>query len=81
MKTGEIEVLVSDVQILNRSEVPPFVVGEDITANEDLKLKYRYLDLRSERLKNNLIIRNEVTQVVHNYFHKLGFVEVETPYL
>ncbi len=81
MKTGEIEVVVSDVQILNRSEVPPFVVGDDIAANEDLKLKYRYLDLRGEQLKNNLIIRNEAALVVHNYFHELGFVEVETPVL
>jgi aspartyl-tRNA synthetase len=81
MKTGEIEVLVSEVQILNRSDVPPFVVGDNITANEDLKLKYRYLDLRGEQLKNNLLARNEVTQVVHNYFHKLGFVEIETPIL
>jgi len=81
MKTGEIEVLVSEVQILNRSDVPPFVVGDNIAANEDLKLKYRYLDLRGEQLKNNLLVRNEVTQVVHNYFHKLGFVEIETPIL
>jgi aspartyl-tRNA synthetase len=81
MKTGEIEVLVSEVQILNRSDVPPFVVGNNIAANEDLKLKYRYLDLRGEQLKNNLLVRNEVTQVVHNYFHKLGFVEIETPIL
>jgi aspartyl-tRNA synthetase len=81
MKTGEIEVLVSEVQILNRSDVPPFVVGDNISANEDLKLKYRYLDLRGEQLKNNLLVRNEVTQVVHNYFHKLGFVEIETPIL
>lgn len=81
MKTGEIEVLASDVQILNRSDVPPFVVGDDIAANEDLKLKYRYLDLRGEQLKNNIITRNEAAQVVHNYFHKLGFVEIETPIL
>lgn len=81
MKTGEIEVLVSEVQILNRSDVPPFVVGDNISANEDLKLKYRYLDLRGEHLKDNLLVRNEVTQVVHNYFHNLGFVEIETPIL
>ena len=71
MKTGEIEVLVNEVQILNRSDVPPFVVGDNISANEDLKLKYRYLDLRGEQLKNNLLVRNEVTQVVHKYFHEL----------
>jgi aspartyl-tRNA synthetase len=81
MATGEIEVLVSDVQILNRSDVPPFVVGDDISANEDLKLKYRYLDLRGEKLKNNLIVRNEAAQVMHKYFHQQGFVEIETPIL
>jgi len=81
MATGEIELFVNEIQILNPSEVPPFVVGEDITANEDLRLKYRYLDLRSEKLKDNMIIRNEAAQVVHKYFHKLGFVEIETPVL
>jgi aspartyl-tRNA synthetase len=81
MATGEIEVLVTEIQILNRSDVPPFVVGEDISANEDLKLKYRYLDLRSEKLKNNLIVRNEAAQVMHKYFHEQGFVEIETPIL
>ncbi|MGH2574548.1 MAG: aspartate--tRNA ligase, partial [Ignavibacteria bacterium] len=81
LKTGEIEVLVTDITILNTSEVPPFVVEENINANEDLRLKYRYLELRSDSLKDNLILRNEVTQVVHNYFHKLGFIEVETPIL
>lgn len=81
MPTGEIEVVVTDIQILNRSDVPPFVVGDDISANEDLKLKYRYLDLRGEKLKNNLIIRNEAAQVMHKYFHEQGFVEIETPIL
>lgn len=81
LKTGEIEVIVKQVTILNRSEVPPFVIGDEITANEDLRLKYRYLELRGEELKNNIILRNEVTQIVHNYFYKLGFVEIETPIL
>jgi aspartyl-tRNA synthetase len=81
MKTGEIEVLVTEAEILNRSDVPPFVVGGDIIANEDLRLKYRYLDLRNDFLKDNLILRNEVTQLVHDYFHRLGFIEIETPAL
>lgn len=81
MITGEIEVVVTGIQILNRSDVPPFVVGDDISANEDLKLKYRYLDLRGEKLKNNFLIRNEAALVMHNYFHKQGFVEIETPVL
>jgi aspartyl-tRNA synthetase len=79
MKTGEIEILVKEAEILNKSEVPPFVIGGEIAANEDLRLKYRYLDLRNDFLKNNLIIRNEVAQIVHEYFHKLGFIEIETP--
>ncbi|MGA2668310.1 MAG: aspartate--tRNA ligase [Ignavibacteria bacterium] len=81
MKTGEIEVLVTEAEILSRSDVPPFVVGGEITSNEDLRLKYRYLDLRNDFLKDNLILRNEVTQVVHDYFHKRGFIEIETPVL
>lgn len=81
MKTGEIEVLADEIEILNQSDTPPFVIGGEITSNEDLLLKYRYLDLRNDELKDNLILRNEVTQVVHNYFHRLGFVEIETPIL
>jgi aspartyl-tRNA synthetase len=81
MKTGEIEVLADEIQVLNKSEVPPFVIGGEITANEDLRLKYRYLDMRNENLTNNFVLRNEVTQVVHNYFHNQGFLEIETPIL
>jgi aspartyl-tRNA synthetase len=81
MKTGEIEILVDEIQILNQSDTPPFAIGGEIISNEDLRLKYRYLDLRNDELKNNLILRNEVTQVVHKYFHELGFVEIETPIL
>jgi len=81
MKTGEIEVIVNELQILNKSDVPPFAIGGDITSNEDLRLKYRYLDLRNDDLKENFILRNEVTQVVHKYFHGQGFIEIETPIL
>jgi aspartyl-tRNA synthetase len=81
LKTGEIEVNVAELEVLTKSEVPPFVIEEQITAMEDLRLKYRYLELRGEALKNNIILRNEAAQAVHNYFHKLGFVEVETPVL
>jgi len=81
MATGEIEVNVSRLEILNKSEVPPFVVEDEIKANEDLRLKYRYLELRSERLKRNMILRNEAAQAVHDYFYRKGFVEIETPIL
>src|SRR5438128_5099295 len=67
LKTGEIEVNVNKLEILTKSDVPPFVVEEHITAMEDLRLKYRYLELRSDALKNNIILRNEAAQAVHNY--------------
>jgi aspartyl-tRNA synthetase len=81
MKTGEIEVLTDTIQILNKSEVPPFVIGGEITANEDLRLKYRYLDLRNDDLKENLLLRNHVLNITRNYFYRNGFIEVETPIL
>lgn len=81
MKTGEIEVKVDKIEVLNKSEITPFVIEDEIKAMEDLRLKYRYLELRSEPLKKNMILRNEAAQIVHEYFHKLGFIEVETPIL
>lgn len=81
MKTGEIEILVSEVQILNKSEVPPFVVEEDVKASEELRFRYRYLDIRRRKITGNLILRSKVYQIVHKYFEKLNFIEVETPIL
>ncbi len=81
MTTGEIEVLASSVEILNASEVTPFVVEEDIKASEELRFKYRYLDIRRRKITNNLILRSKVTQIVHRYFEKRDFIEVETPVL
>lgn len=79
--TGEIELVVGSLTILNESEVPPFVVEEEVKANEDLRLKYRYLDLRRPSLQRNLMIRHKVTQSIRNFFSGRGFVEVETPVL
>lgn len=79
--TGEIEIDADELQILNESSVPPFVVEEDVKANEDLRLQYRYLDLRRKKMMDNLIIRNDVYQIVHKYYSGHGFVEVETPVL
>jgi aspartyl-tRNA synthetase len=81
MKTGEVEVLVENAEILNKADVPPFVIGGEIIANEDLRLKYRYLDLRNDTLRDNLLLRNDVIQIVHEYFYKHGFAEIETPIL
>ena len=81
MPTGEIEVIVDEVEILNTSELPPFDIKDEVDAFEDLRLKYRYLDLRRRALQQNLIIRHNMYQVVHRYFDALNFIEVETPVL
>ena len=79
MVTGEIEVFVNGVEILNSSAVTPFVVEEDVKASEELRFKYRYLDIRRKKITNNLVLRSNVYRIVHNYFSKHDFVEVETP--
>lgn len=79
--TGDIEVLVAEIELINNSIDLPFEISNDTTALEDTRLKYRYLDLRRENLKNNLLLRHQVTMIVRNYLSKLGFVEIETPIL
>lgn len=81
METGEIEILLDSLLILNEADVPPFEIKEEVTANEDLRLKYRYLDLRRAPLQQNLITRHKVCQSTRNYFSERGFIEVETPIL
>ncbi|MBK9331976.1 MAG: aspartate--tRNA ligase [Ignavibacteria bacterium] len=79
--TGEIEIELTAIEILNESEVPPFVIEDDVKATDELRLKYRYLDLRRKSLTENFIIRNQAYQIVHKYFEKHNFIEVETPML
>jgi aspartyl-tRNA synthetase len=79
--TGEIEIEVVDLEVLNESETPPFVIEEDIKASEELRLTYRYLDLRRKSMTDNFIIRNKLYHIVHKYYEKLGFLEIETPVL
>lgn len=79
--TGEVELVVESLTVLNEAEVPPFVIEEEVKANEDLRLKYRYLDLRRPSLQRNLMIRHKVNQSIRNYFTGREFVEVETPIL
>ena len=81
ISTGEIEIEAENLEVLNESEIPPFVIEEDIKASEELRLTYRYLDLRRKSITNNLIIRNKVYHIVHKYYENLGFLEVETPIL
>jgi len=81
MKTGEIEVLAESFEILNRSEVPPFVIDEAVNASEELRFKYRYLDLRREKARDNFILRGKAVMTVRKYFETKGFTDFETPVL
>ncbi len=81
MPTGEIEVAADKLTILNESKTPPFEIEEETTASEELRLKYRYLDLRRNFLKDKIILRHKVNLVIRNYLHDQGFLEIETPML
>ena len=81
IKTGEIEVLVSELVILNSSKTPPFTIEDQTDGGEELRMKYRYLDIRRPALKNNLILRHKITQEVRKYLSNKMFLEIETPYL
>lgn len=79
--TGDIEVEVTDYSILNKSATPPFTIETETDGGEELRMKYRYLDLRRKPLRDNLELRYRVNREVRNYLDKQGFLEVETPYL
>jgi aspartyl-tRNA synthetase len=81
MPTGAIELLVSELTILNEALLPPFTIEDKTDGGEELRMKYRYLDIRRNPVKNSLIFRHKVAQAVRNYLSKEGFIEVETPYL
>jgi aspartyl-tRNA synthetase len=81
MTTGEIEIEVNELNILNRSELPPFTIEEETDGGEELRMKYRYLDLRRNTVKNNILLRHRVSQEVRKYMDSIGFIEVETPVL
>ncbi|MHA8111191.1 aspartate--tRNA ligase [Lactobacillaceae bacterium Melli_B4] len=79
MKTGKVEVDVSKVTLLNKAKTPPFYIQDDINVSEELKLKYRYLDLRRPEMLKGLQVRNRILQSVHSYFDGQGFLNIETP--
>ena len=81
MKSGEIEVYASDLTILNQSLTPPFYVNEDVAVDENIRLKYRYVDLRRETMKNALIARHKVVKYIRDFLDSQGFLEIETPIL
>ena len=79
IKTGDIEVFVDDLRILAKAQTPPFEITNDTNVNEELRLKYRYLDLRRNVLQNNLIMRSKIAKSTRDYFYENGFIEIETP--
>ena len=81
LKTGEIEIIANSVELINTSKQPPFIIAENTDALEDVRLKYRYLDLRRPNMLKNFVIRSKITKCAHEYLDQNGFIEVETPYL
>ncbi|MDN6161435.1 MAG: aspartate--tRNA ligase [Atopostipes sp.] len=81
MKTGEVEIQANNLTILNASKTPPFEIKDDINVSNDHRLKYRYLDLRRQRMKNNILLRHKVTRSIRNFLNEDRFIDIETPYL
>ena len=81
LPTGEVEVVADDLVILNEAETPPFPIDSDIDTSEDLRLRYRYLDLRREPMQRNLTTRHKMAQIARRYLDGLNFLEIETPFL
>jgi aspartyl-tRNA synthetase len=81
LETGDVEVVVKKLTLLNEAKTPPFPIADDTPVSEDVRLKYRYLDLRRTRLAANMVLRHKVTSAIRRYFDSQGFLEVETPIL
>ncbi len=79
IKTGDIEIIVNDLRILSKAQTPPFEITDKTDVKEELRLKYRYLDLRRSELQKNIIMRHEIAKVTREYFYENGFLEIETP--
>jgi len=80
-ETGDIEIEPSEIKVLNQAKIPPFTIEDTTDALEDIRMKYRYLDIRRNPVKNNLILRHKIAQYVRNYLSENNFIEIETPYL
>jgi len=81
LSTGEIELRAQELRLLNKAETPPFVINEETEVNEELRLRYRYLDLRRPRMKDNILLRHRTIKYIRDYLDARGFVEIETPIL
>src|SRR5207245_11652334 len=81
MPTGQIEVIASELLLLNEAKTPPFSPADDAIANEEVRLKYRYLDLRREQMQHNFALRHKVARAIREYLSDNGFLEIETPFM
>jgi len=79
--TGDIEILISECKVLNKSAVPPFTIQDDTDGGDDIRMKYRYLDLRRNAVKKNIELRYAVNRAARNYLHQQNFIDIETPFL
>ncbi len=79
IETGDIEIAVKDLRVLSKAQTPPFEIVDDSKTGEDVRLKYRYLDLRRAPLQKNLLIRSKISKIARDYFYENGFIEIETP--
>jgi aspartyl-tRNA synthetase len=79
LATGEVELIVEEAEILNKAKTPPFYINEEVEVDESLRLKYRYLDLRRERMQRNIILRHRVVKFMRDFLDARGFLEIETP--
>jgi len=79
LKTGKIEILANEIEILNKAKTPPFEINNDKKVNEDIRLKYRYLDIRKDKIRDNIILRANMTKLIRDHFYNEGFIDVETP--
>jgi len=81
LATGDVELIAEELEILNRAKTPPFYINEDVEVEEPLRLKYRYLDLRRERMQRNMVLRHRVVKFMRDFLDARGFIEIETPVL
>ena len=81
LPTGDIEILVSEFAVLNKSAVPPFTIQDDTDGGDDIRMKYRFLDLRRNAVKKNIELRYAVNRAARNYLHQQNFIDIETPFL
>lgn len=81
LATGDIEIRVTELKVLNQSKVPPFTIEDETDGGEDLRMRYRYLDIRRKPVQQNILLRHKVNQATRSYLNAAGFVDVETPYL